>query len=876
MAALLDKLRVPHMKPDQLRRVRLWDRLDDAGRRRAIVVAAPAGFGKTTACASWINEGRGPGKVAWLTLDRGDADRGRFWECVRDALGGFGPDLPAGLDDAAYEPFLTSFLTELAAAAGPFTLVLDDMHEVVDSPVMTDVEFVLRHAPPGLHLVLVGRRMPNLQAARLRLAGELEIITADELACSPGEARELQRLGGVRVTDDELEALMQRTEGWIAGLRLELIGGEVVRDYIREEFLDDFAPAVRNFLRRTSVVDTFTADLADELAGTADSAHLLELVSREQGFIKHEETAGRASYRYHPMVRAVLRAELECYAPGEVSDLVTTVGRWHTRHGRPMNAFECALAADDHTYLSQVLDNEDIGLLTGERGAQVVQALLELPVSEYAACPAIAAAAAAARLRHGDLADAEEALDHGLRSAVGHRRRTDPLRIKFAALRLALAIQTGTMNLADLDAAWRSAELPADLPSGQAIDRAHGWLTLLLGVCHLVRDELHLARWALRLAERDFGRVGPAHLHERARGWLALADAVEGQLAAAMEQAERVGESSPGRGLAQIARARVLLERGDPLAAGEALATEPLWPDEPLFGEPTAAFVTQSLTLAVCQASGDLTGAGTAYTRMREAAGPYSGVVDAGVRVADLPDDSDVSVEPPAAHHAVLQLARQPTVPAEMAPPERGPEGAQTPVWITSHSLARAWRDVDRDVASALQIVQRCLADEHRLRLRDVVTAHLVSAVSYRRLGDRDRASRELEAALALAEPEGLRQVFVEGGKGVRVLLTVGLPVESRFAGFRAELLQRFERAIVAPALGPSVGELTQSEQAVLRFLPSHMTNEEIAAELYLSVNTVKTHLRAIYRKLGVHNRRTAIAAANQSGLLLSDPADRR
>jgi LuxR family maltose regulon positive regulatory protein len=197
-------------------------------------------------------------------------------------------------------------------------------------------------------------------------------------------------------------------------------------------------------------------------------------------------------------------------------------------------------------------------------------------------------------------------------------------------------------------------------------------------------------------------------------------------------------------------------------------------------------------------------------------------------------------------------------------------DDSQRAIWPVARDLLRAWHLVNSDPAAAIEIATGIVERRANVaRLLDRISAVLVRAVGYRRLGRNDVAAAQLDEALALAAPEDARQVFVDCGKPVRALLTVLVPAESRFAGFAAGILQRFESPIGPRAIDHRAGkgELTESEREIMRYLSSHLTNEEIAEDLCLSVNTVKTHLRAIYRKLGVSSRRAAIAEADARGL---------
>ncbi|MCI0686457.1 MAG: LuxR C-terminal-related transcriptional regulator [Sporichthyaceae bacterium] len=855
MAALLpDKIAVPRIDVDLLPRPRLWARLDAAPRCRAVVVAGPAGSGKTVACASWAIARPGPGRLAWVTLDAGDRERERFWEYVLAALGEIGQEPPAGDVTAGACP--AGLLSRLAAADGPVTLVLDELDQIGDSPVMADLDFLLRHAPRTFRVILIGRRMPPLQTARLRLAGLVDVIGPAELACTAEEAEQLVALQGITLDPAELSGLWELTEGWIGGLRLEVLGGDVAAEYIRDEFIARLEPADRELLRRTSVADQLTADLAGVLGGV-DGAARLDQLSHDCGLVQRL-TGDQARFRYHPMLRRVLRAELEREQPQSVADLYRALGRWHERHGRPDEALHCAVAAGDSSYLAQLLLDDDVYLLASDATAGIEQVLINLGPDPGADDPATLTAIAAARLRRGDLDETRALLRRA--SAGVTTLSSGPaavVRLKQAALRLALAVREGTPCSAAQTTAWQLGERGSDaVPRPPAERRACGWLMATLGISHLASGELRPARLALTAAEREFAAAGPSHLRERVCAWLALGEATEGRLRSAARYAEQVAVGGAASGLARAALVIASVERGEPARAAELLAEIEPWPAEPLLAEPEPALVMHAAQLSVRLAQGDLAGAGAALALLPVSAGTY------GDRLAPAF----------AVHDATIAIRAQADPAKRLDAVDWTDCDRSEAIWPVGRDLVLAWHAAGDDPASALRIVTplRGLGTDG-LRLRDQISVRLVSAVASWRLGERDVATRQLADALALAEPETARQVFVDAGPGARALLTVAIPVDSRFAGFRAEILERFERLQTTfRPRSPAAGELTSSEHTVLRYLPSHLTNEEIAADLCLSVNTVKTHVRSIYRKLSVSSRRAAIAAADRHGLLLA------
>src|SRR5512133_117162 len=292
MALLASKLTPPRISLRQVPRPRLFDLLHGGTQQLLTLVSAPAGAGKTTVLASWSSSRQPPGPVAWLSLDVGDNEAGRLWAYAvaalcqsgavpRDSvLRGLAP-LPGS--EKRFLPLLVSGLAQLPT---PVVLVLDDLQDITDATLLEGLEFLVRHAPPQLRLVLATRVDPPLPLQRLRLSGQLVQVRAADLAFTVAEAAELLATGEDQppLSNGDLALLQARTEGWAAGLRLaalslkgepdphrfvtEFAGDDKsVADYLTREVLDRQPNELRSFLLRTSIVDELTGNLADTLTG---------------------------------------------------------------------------------------------------------------------------------------------------------------------------------------------------------------------------------------------------------------------------------------------------------------------------------------------------------------------------------------------------------------------------------------------------------------------------------------------------------------------------------------------------------------------------------------------------------------------------------
>ncbi|MGE5131562.1 MAG: LuxR C-terminal-related transcriptional regulator [Gemmatimonadota bacterium] len=900
---LEDKLRVPRPSFPVLRRRRVSGLLEEATRHRVTLVSGPAGAGKTVACASWASAGPAGRRVAWLTLDAADRQEW-FWAYLCAGLTrvrAAPADTMRVLADGPADGFPLRLVQAAQAFPEPVVLILDDLHELTDQAVLRGLDVLIRHAPPSLRLVLCARQQPGLQLARLRVAGELADISGADLACTAAEADAYFAMLGLEAEPAERDELLRRTQGWMAGLRLAAMragpdGGKItalagyepiVTDYLRDEVLGRQHPETRAFLLRTCITGSVCGDLADALTGGHSGARTLERLSRENSFVE-PAAGGGGEYRYHPLLRESLTAQLHRELPQEVPALLSRAAHWYAGHGRVLDGVRCAAEAGDWDYAARVLADAGPGTVLSPGPAELEAVLTLFPAGRAADDAAVATAWAAARLWGDDPEGAGVYLDSAERSLGRCAPELRPvLEPALAGLRLLQAAGQGGPDGAQVRRGLALAEQGEAAAATQGEHRALGLLWFALGVTALRRWEIAAARHTLRHADRQFGAGGLAGFRIRARAWRALAEAWHGDLIAARRNADEVrkaaisaprvaghpaGQGAPQQAarLAVLAYAHVSLGQDDLVAAQRLL--DELEADRVghFPGEPPVTEVANLIRARILLADGDATAARATLCRLREVWGA------ADPAVADLMTVAEAEA---ALRGGDTGRARALLLMAEAA----------APGWRADVCLTRGWLMLaDGEFQAALDAVRPWLAGAggglagrgaggapagQPLGTRhDQIAALLVAAVAYRRLGEPTEAVAHLEQALAQAEPERAYRVFLDGGSMVRSALTVLIPPTSRHAGFAGRVLERFDAQGSRPAIlnGDQAVRLTDSERAVLCFLPSHMTNEEISQALFLSINTVKTHLRSAYRKLGVGSRREAIARGRRLGVLLA------
>jgi LuxR family transcriptional regulator, maltose regulon positive regulatory protein len=880
----IDKIRPPRPSVPLLERPRVTELIAAAtARHRVTLVCGPSGAGKTVACAAWATSAQAR-RVGWVSLDYGDRWPLRLWGHVRLALAGTVPgEIARELPDPEDEAFALRLARAAERLNDPVTLVVDDISELAGASVLTGVDQLIRHAPPALRLILSGRHPAGLAVAKLRVSGELAEIGASDLACTPEEAEAYFRLAGMDLSDAQRDELLARTQGWITGLRLAAMRGgpgrlatsvtritgdePTVADYLWDEVLASLPPDSRLFLLRTSVADAICGDLADALTGGSSGGAILDQLSRENMMIRPADAefarTDRTEYCYHPMLIDMLRARLRRELPGESVRLTRRAARWLAARGRHAQAIRTAARAGDWDFAGRVLADAGPELLVPEPAADLEPVLASFPSSRFSGDPAVAGALAAAGLRTGDTCTAALHLDNA-QQALGRCGQAQRQRIRtwLQALRLMSAADPGLVEQSR-GIAVQAEHAASDAPAHQGV----GLLWTALGVAELVSMDAANARQSLAAAGRHLRDARP-EFADRARGWLALAEAIYGNMVDASELTAPAGNGGAdgqdplAARLTSLAAAHVHLAR-DELAVARA-ALDRCEPDEPTASPDPVAGAVMSLFAAAVRtqlaiASGDLAAARCVLTRLRYRflrAG-LGQLTTATLDELLAPLEADI-----AARDSDLSGARLILTQAEQ---DRRPTDGMR---LAQARLLLAQGDCEAAIAA----IGPVLTDAPEVTLNDRIRALVTAAIAARRLGHADQAADWLTLAVTLAEPHGICRPFLDGGGAARSALTVLIRPTSHAAAFTARILQRFE---VAPGPGGTSTQtavaavpLTSSELAVLRFLPSHMTNQEIAEALFLSINTVKTHLRSVYRKLGVTTRRQAIACGGKLGLL--------
>ena len=854
------------------------------------VVSAPAGSGKTVLLRSWIGAAGLAERAAWVPVGRDERDPQRLWLAVLDALRRTAPG-PALVRQLTAAPDLDGWaiverlLTDLASLRDQLWLVIDDLHELDSDQARRQLELLVMRAPAELRFVLATRHDVRLGLHRLRLEGELTEIRADDLRFTLTEAETLFRAAGVELARPALALLMDRTEGWAAGLRLaalslaghpdparfaeEFSGTErTVAEYLLAEVLDRQPAAARLLLLRTSVLERVNGELADLLTGGSGGERVLQDLEEANAFVVSLDTA-RSWFRYHHLFAGLLQLEQRRTEPGEVAALHERAAGWFADHGFPVEAIRHAQAARDWDMAARLLADHWAALNLGGRAATVHALLAGFPAGASSADAELAAVTAADELARGSLKAAERYLEVAEReSASVPPGRRGQVQVLLGVVRLLSYGRSGDQwtraeqaqrLLAAAEApkaaqpmagasgrgtggwAWDGEELRtlALLEIGNAetwtgrLDQAESHLDQAVALARRIqwpylefmglvyRAEIELSRWLPRAEELSRQAIDLAERH----GWTddLFAGFAANTLGSALSWLGRLDEAD-----AWVQRAeRTFRAEADPAAAMGAHYVR---------GQLELGRGRAADALAALRAAERLAGPNPlarplrawlvhALARLGETEQAEQILVGLGDRARDRREMRIAA--------AALRLAQD---------DPRAATGELAPV--LDGSILGGWRS--------------WLAE-----------AFLLEAIARDTLGDPAAAWSALERALDLAEPDGaLLWFLLHPAPG---LLERHARQRTAHAALIAQILGLLAGNEPAPPPAgprPPLDPLSKSEIRVLRYLPTHLSAPEIAGELSVSTSTVKTHMRNLYAKLSAHSRAEAVESARALGLL--------
>lgn len=921
---LRTKLFIPPLRPNLVERSRLVERLHDGIQlgHKLTLISAPAGFGKTTLASEWIHSLQTDGavecdhQIAWLSLDEDDSNPTRFLVYFITALNqaegedvAFGESMLSMLDSPQSPPVedvLVALINGISTVAHRVVVVLDDYHLIDSTPVDDTLTFLLDYQPPQMHLVIVTRSDPDLPLARLRAHGQLTELRAADLRFTSAEtAAFLNKVMDLNLSAGDIAALESRTEGWIAGLQLTAISMKgrddaatfiesftgshhFIVEYLLEDVLNQQPQRVQEFLLRTAILKRLNGALCDALTGLENGHSILENLVRDNLFIMRLDEQ-RHWYRYHQFFADVLRERLHYTRPDEEIMLHLRASNWYEQNGFTDEAIEHALHAADHERTADLLE-EHIEALWGQGEHSKLQRWLNaLPEAFMYSKPIVSIFQARYQCNSGQLDAAERTLEaaeaaldanHAPGPGSGAEmgivlRHSDEVKLRgrVAATRAIMCSYQGDVAgiiararqalsfLPEEDVTWRSvtaivlgnaygfkgdmqAAYEARFEAMKACQAAGDIYFVMISNLELaitLREQGHLQR-TIGLCRQQLQFAADRGLSQsRAVGWLlaiwgeTLAEL--GELDAALKKAKKGFEQTLRSGDFQLigwsfmCLTRVLVSRGDLAEAQELIRRMERFAQEASL----PPWITSQMSVwqvRIWLAQEDMTAIAQWIARSR------------------LPTGNETIPPQEIGFFLLFDYIVLARVLASLAQLEESSE-------LLRHLLAAA--EVAHRTSSAIEIL-------------------VLQALTLRAKGEPKEALSALELGLVLAEPLGFVRIFVDEGPAMAQLLCEALDeniapqyVRHLLAAFDMDESPPVEDTRPVPDQSELIEPLSERELEIVQLIADGLANRQIAARLFLSLNTVKVHTRNIYGKLGVHSRTQAVAEARTLGLISSD-----
>lgn len=876
------RVTVPPPLAAEVRRPALDALLDAATQHRLTIVTAGPGWGKTTVVAGWVRrtQARRTGTTSWLTLDAGDDNPASFWDAVLRAVAHSGA-VPEGhplssVSTAAgvSEEVLLTLFRGLAGLPRPLLLVLDDF-QVIENPAILAALVDLVAHETSVHLVLLTRFDPPLPLHRLRLSGHLADIRAADLAFGAAAVTRLaRRAESLHLTSKQVDAILTRTEGWPAGVRLATMylarhGGDrglqgftgterSVAEFLVAEVLERYDPDTTEFLMRTSVAERVTGDLADAIVPGEDGLARLDTLERANHFVVCVDRE-RTTYRYHPLLRGLLLHRLRQDNPEGYRAAHRAAARWLVTRGDPVVALAHATAAQDWSLVADVFFEASPSLLGAGRSA-VAEQLQAIPFELLPPSAALELCAAGLEFASGHL-DAMAAHVEAARRLVAASDVLSPVGTAVMELLTAAAARARGDVPRIIEASTAALRPLADTPPRPATQGLRSIATTQRAVGLLLAGDLASASDAFTAIVEEAHPGDVALSVFASRAYLSWSHMLAGHVDSGEATAREVLKDASARGWTSLAQVRPAhlaiatahLLRADAAEADRAVSAgfaahvggEELWP--------TVALRLTHASVAVSQ------GRPRAAQAALEKALATAGGLRVPLPLADamLRAKTDVAL-----------LA--PDTPATRAPQDSG-SGPRSATWWSS----RARRDLARgnlDAAeAAADRVPRPPESDDLADVLAAVEAWLVLALIADRRRRPQAATESMRSAVELARGERLVQAILAADPDrvaviFQRIVTAGLLQSDELVPNVLARLPRQEPT--APEPEPLIDPLTERELAVLSELPTMKTNAEIASEFFVSPNTVKSQLQQLFRKLGVPNRREAVRRARELGLI--------
>ena len=894
MELIKTKLFIPRPRPILVSRPRLTERLNAGLDKKLTLIAAPAGYGKTTLLSEWIPHS--PRCVTWLSLDEGDNDPTKFWVYFISSLQQLRSDLGASAlvelqssQAPALETILTALINDIIAFPDQFASVLDDYHFINQQSIHDSLIFFIDHLPVNMHMVITSRVDPNLPLARLRARAKLTELRANDLRFSVDETAEfLTRSMGLNLSAEEVNALETRTEGWIAGLQiaaLSMQGRENITEFVRTfsgshrhilgylvgEVLDQRPKGTLNFLLKTSILDRLCGDLCDAVTGDSGSQAILENLEQANLFVTPLDDVG-VWYRYNQLFSEVLQLRLKQTWSDLIVELHIQAGEWYARQGMMEEAINHILAGSGYEEAACLIEAAAGDILRRGASVSLIAWLDALPEEMIYSRPYLCLARGWTLFMGAalDLESADRWAQQAIEVAKANGFNEPGLIGEVAALQAMIAATRSEVTRSLQLSQQALKNLPEDSHWRNAV-------VFCLGTAYYLSGDMADAAQVLEEAINLSQTGGEHYIQFAAASFLGEILVFQGRLTRAMEMYQQVLDwavpALPQKGgvMAHAGCAAIYYERNQLGLALVHIESGLRQVDQ--VGGAWSAYVLNRVLARIQQAQGRWLDAletlDQAYKLGRAA--KVSLVVS---QVASLRACLHLAQgELEAAAGWALESGLNPDDPDASHPGWRG---------IEYLALARVLAAQGKHPEAINLLNQLSNTAEAEGRFGDAIAIYVVKALVNRDSGNQASAYDSLEKALILAEPERYMRIFVDEGEPMRLLL---IDIQHNLVqragnvngGGMLRLLHYVDEVLAAfPGEKPSAANqphlflepLSERELEILQLISTGLSNQEIADFLIIALSTVKSHINNIYGKLGTHKRTQAVALARDKGLL--------
>ena len=894
---LATKFYIPTRQANVVIRQRLMEKLDESIQHgdRLILISTPAGYGKTTLLGEWIH--RSKYSAAWLSLDEGDNDPVKFMTYLIYALRKINPEigetalsnLPSSQTQISNTQ-LTPLVNELAELPDKTLIILDDYHNINKQTIHNVVTTLIEHGPPHIHILLSSRADPPLPIARLRGRGQVTELRQNDLRFTLEEAAKfLAQNPAFDLSQSDIAALNARTEGWVAGLQMASASLEdqsdtsafiqaftgsnrFILDYLIEEVLENQSETIQNFLLHSSILEELCSPLCDSLiSGFFDpptsSQTILEELEHKNLFIIPLDDR-RQWYRYHRLFSDLLRQRLELLHPNRKISLHQRASIWFESHEFPEAAIEHAFLAGDSHRAAELIERSAESILMQSQVTTILTWLKKLPPEELQTQPALSIYYAWALLWSG----APLKIIKAHMQLTAHQQAHSAQGLPLQAF---LAIYNG-----DVEEAGALAQQAIDqLPEDDLLLRSLA--NFILASAHLARGET--AKGIAILEETAMSSQRAGNVMIAALVLCELGD--ESQKHGHLHQAHRLynqaleiaineqGAQLPVAGKALIGLGDISREWNDLQSADELLTRGISLAEQ---WSVLGTFEGYINLILVKDAQGDTHEADELFSRLRELAYTFDAseiddhVVEMfAARRNILHDDFD-SVEEWIKIRSLDTAATSP-ISGEIE------DILNSRLRKYENTILARFLIAKGQYAEALVVLDQVLEEAEKAdRVYLIIDVEILRAIALQAQNKGEDALAAISNAMKLAEPEGFMRVFLDHGETLTGLLKNMRPSfnDPKLSAYSERLLNACSpqpdpgKPIQKAQMKQPIESLSDRELEVLHLLPSSLSSTEMANELSISVNTLRSHLKNIYSKLEAHSRYEAIARAKEAGLV--------